>query len=76
MYAAYPSCSRVDSSGSLAVACEPLYSHAVEHQIHPERRRRHRCRFVATECLWTVSFPFPNPRWDIRTTKDEISHEG
>ena len=50
------------------MAGESLHSNAVIHQVNSERRRSYRRGFVATECFWTLSFPFPDPR----RVRDEV----
>jgi Putative peptidoglycan binding domain len=41
-------------------------SHAVIHRVHPEWRGGYRCGSVATERLWTISFRFRYPRWNVK----------
>src|ERR1700730_10252620 len=52
--------------GCPPVAGESLHSHAGNHQVNSERGRGHRRRSMDSECLWTLSFPFPNSRWDVK----------
>ena len=47
--------------GCSAVAGESLHPDAGIHQVHLERRGRHRRGLVAVECLWTVPFVVPHP---------------
>src|SRR2546423_6287475 len=54
-----------------AVASISLHSHAEIHQVNCERRRGDCCSPVATKCFWTLSFSFPNTRWNVND--DEIS---
>jgi len=48
------------------VAGESLHSNAGIHQVNFEWRGGHRCCPVATERFWTLSFPFPDPRRNVK----------
>ena len=55
------------------VAGESVHSNAGIHQVNFEWRGGHRCCPVATERFWTLSFPFANPRWNVKDDVTEIS---
>ena len=55
-----------DRGGCPPVTGESLHSHAGFHQVHPEWRRGHCGRPVATECFCAVSFPIENRRWGVK----------
>jgi hypothetical protein len=57
---------RSDRGGRPFVDGESLHPNAGNHQIDPERRRRHRGCFVATECFRDFAFPFPDSRWGMK----------
>src|SRR5450631_4949610 len=59
--------------GRPPVVGESLHSHAGNHQVNLERRRGHRRGSVAAECLWTLSFHFPDPRWHVTDQSTEGS---
>jgi outer membrane protein OmpA-like peptidoglycan-associated protein len=48
------------------VAGESLRSNAGIHQVNFEWRSGDCRGSVATECFWTLSFPFPDPRWNVK----------
>jgi outer membrane protein OmpA-like peptidoglycan-associated protein len=48
------------------VAGESLRSNAGIHQVNFEWRGGDCRGSVATECFWTFSFPFANPRWNVK----------
>ena len=52
--------------GRPLVAGESLHSNAGNHKINPECRRSHSCRFVDTECYWTLSFLLRYPHWTVK----------
>jgi outer membrane protein OmpA-like peptidoglycan-associated protein len=48
------------------VAGESLRSNAGIHQVNFEWSRGYCCGSVAAECFWTLSFPFADPRWNVK----------
>jgi hypothetical protein len=59
------------------VAHKSLRSHAAFDQVDLERRDSNRRCCLATECLWTVSFPVPDARWIVnRERRSESKTEG
>src|SRR6266446_4142744 len=57
------------------VAGKSLHSNAGIHQVNSEWRGGYRCCPVAAECFWTLSFPFPDPRRNVKDDVREISQE-
>src|ERR1700678_2248764 len=58
-------CSDPDRGGRLALAGQSLHTNAGNDQVHLECGGGDRCRFVATEYLWTIPLTIPNPRWSV-----------
>ena|SRR5438552_9633949 len=61
--------------GCPPVAGESVHSNAGIHQVNSEWRGGNCCRPVAAECFWTFSFPFPDPRRNVKGDPKEISQE-